>query len=183
MEKISLKVRNATKADIKEIKKLCTKVYTWSKPYSLNILKSQILNFPEGQFVAELNNKIVGYCASIIVTEKEALEKHNWRTITGDGYASTHNPKGEYLYGIEIFVDTELRGKRIGDRLYRQRKELCKKYNLKGIVLGGRIPSLSKKIKKYKTPEQYLEKIQNKEAKDPVISFQQRQGFQILGLL
>jgi len=183
VKKISLVVRNARKSDIPGIKKLCSEVYTWSKPYSTNILKSQIHNFPEGQFVAELNGEIVGYCASIIISEKIALKKHNWNTITGYGYASTHDPKGDYLYGIEIFVDIKLRGRRIGDRFYRQRKELCKQLNLKGIILGARIPTLHKKIKKYKSPENYLKKIDNKEIKDPVISFQQRQGFEILGLL
>ena len=183
MNKALLVLRNATKKDVLQIQSLCALVYPWSKPYSLEILKAQIENFSEGQFVAELEGKIVGYCASIIIGEKLALRPHTWREITGGGYGSTHTASGEYLYGIEIFIDPKMRGKRIGDRFYRKRKELCRQLRLKGIVFGGRLPGLSKKIKKVGTAEEYITAIQTGSLRDPVIGFQLRQGFKVIGLL
>ncbi|MEZ4742548.1 MAG: GNAT family N-acetyltransferase [Bdellovibrionota bacterium] len=183
MTEAVLIVRNAQKKDVKQIQKLCALVYPWGKPYSLDVLRAQIENFSEGQFVAEAQGRIVGYCASIIVNEDLALRPHTWREITGGGYGSTHTPTGEYLYGIEIFIDPKMRGKRIGDRFYRKRKELCRQLRLKGIVFGGRLPGLSKKIKKVGSVEKYLESIRNGSIRDAVIGFQLRQGFKVIGIL
>lgn len=182
MEKINLNIRLAKKSDAKQVKNLSAKIYG-EDPYPIDVLKAQIENFPEGQFVAEMNGEVVGYCASIIINGKKALKPHTWGTITGGGYCSTHNPDGDYLYGVEVFVDPDLRGRRIGDRLYKKRKELCKEYRLKGIIFGGRMPLLAKKIKQIKTPEKYVELVQDKKIKDTVLGFQLRQGFEIHSIL
>jgi hypothetical protein len=81
-----------------------------------------IINFPQGQFVDEYGCKIVGYCASIRLPKERALGEHQWKDLTGKVYASTHNPKGEYLYGVDVFVDPSLRKKYEGVFLYNSRK-------------------------------------------------------------
>lgn len=183
MAKASLIIRNAKISDVKDVQELSAKIYRWSAPYSKEVLKAHVKNFPEGQFVAEFNGKVVGYCACIIVDEELALRPHTWREITGGGYASTHNPMGDILYGMEIFIDPNMRGKRIGDRLYRKRKDLCREYRLKGIVFGGRLPNLHKKIKKAGSVEKYIELVKSKSLRDPVLGFQLRQGFEVIGVL
>ncbi|NPV50658.1 MAG: GNAT family N-acetyltransferase [Candidatus Methanofastidiosum sp.] len=178
-----LVIRNASMKDVKEIHKLSIKTYKEMPPYSLDIIRAQINNFPEGHFVAVYEGKIVGYCSTIRVPEKLALGHHSWKEVTGGGYGSTHDPKGTYLYGIDIFVDSDYRGLKIGERFYRERKKLCKYYRLKGIVFAGRMPLLSKRIKKVGTVENYIEQVKNKKIRDPVISFQIRNGFEIIGIL
>lgn len=182
MKKINLKIRQAKKIDAKQIHILSSLIYG-EEPYPLDILKAQIQNFPEGQFVAELNGEVVGYCASIIIDGKTVLGPHTWGEVTGGGYCSTHNPNGDYLYGVEVFVNPNLQGRRIGDRLYKKRKELCKQYRLKGIIFGGRMPLLAKKIKQIKTPEKYVELVRDKKIKDSVLGFQLRQGFEVHSIL
>lgn len=182
MKKINLKIRQAKKIDAKQIHILSSLIYG-EEPYPLDILKAQIQNFPEGQFVAELNGEVVGYCASIIIDGKKVLGPHTWGEVTGGGYCSTHNPNGDYLYGVEVFVNPNLQGRRIGDRLYKKRKELCKQYRLKGIIFGGRMPLLAKKIKQIKTPEKYIELVRDKKIKDSVLGFQLRQGFEVHSIL
>lgn len=183
--KAKLEVRNASVADIPSIIKLTKKVYLKDPfPYSVGMLRGQINNFPEGQFVAVFEDEIVGYCATFQISEALALNPHTWYEITGGGYASRHDPKGEYLYGMEVCVDPDFRGTRIGQRLYNQRKELCKYKRLRGIIFGGRIPGLSKKTKyKFETPEEYLKLVKEKKIRDKVISFQMRNGFEIIGVL
>src|SRR5436309_1972022 len=129
--KANLIIRNATPTDLIEIQKLSEKVYPDIPPYSVDVLRGQLNNYPEGQFVALYDTKIVGYCATIRVSEQAALAPHTWRQITGGGYGSTHLATGEYLYGMEIFVDPDYRGLRIGERLYSERKKLCQYYRLK----------------------------------------------------
>ena len=74
-------------------------------------------------------------------------------------------------------------GLRIGERLYSERKKLCRYYRLKGIVFGGRMPLLQKRLKQVGTVEQYIEQVKNRKINDPTTSFQLRQGFEIIGVL
>ncbi len=127
--------------------------------------------------------KVIGYCASILVMGKLALSQHTWHEVTGGGYGSTHDPEGDYLYGIEIFVDADFRGMRVGERFYQTRKKLCIEHHLKGIVFGGRLPFLSRKIKQLKTAENYIEAVKTKKIRDTVLSFQLHQDFEVLGVL
>jgi GNAT superfamily N-acetyltransferase len=45
-----------------------------------------------------------------------------WDEITGNGFGSRHDPTGDWLYGYEMCVDPEVRGTRIGRRLYEERR-------------------------------------------------------------
>lgn len=178
-----LVIRNAREADIPEICTLSGRIYKNQPPYTPAQIKGQINNFPEGQFVAEFQGMVVGYCATFIANADMALEPHTWDEITGDGYASRHDPDGEYLYGMEVFIDPDYRKMRIGQRLYNERKKLCQFLRLKGIVFGGRLPGLHKHIKKVTTPENYVQAVVNKELRDPVLSFQLRNGFEVHDIL
>src|SRR5690606_10409639 len=72
---------------------------------------------------------------------------------------------------------------RIGQRLYNERKKLCQSLGLKGVVFAGRIPNLAKRIKKLKTVENYIDQVTHKKIKDPVLSFQLRNGFEVIGVI
>ena len=147
------------------------------------VLHAQIINFPEGQVVVEYEGDIVGYAASFVIDEEAALSPHSWNEITGNGFGSRHNPKGDWLYGMEVCVDPERRRLRIGQRLYDARRELCERLGLKGIVFGGRMPGWGRKRKQYPDPQDYLDAVMAQEINDPVIRFQTRMGFEPIGVL
>jgi predicted amidohydrolase/GNAT superfamily N-acetyltransferase len=178
-------VRNARVKDIPHIRSLVSRVYRTSGmgTYSRPMLMGQIHNFPEGQFVAEYEGTIVGYCATFLIDGKIALQPHTWNEITGGGYASRHDPNGDYLYGMEVCVDPDYRGLRLGQRLYDERKKLARSWDVKGIVFGGRIPTLAKRLRRFGSPEAYLEEVESNRQRDPVLTFQMRNGFEVLGLL
>ena len=144
IKKPSLMIRNATLKDVDNISNLVETVYPTMPPLAKDSIKSLIQHFPKGQFVAEFDGGIVGYCACIMVSSEQALTPHNWDDITAKGYGTTHNPKGEYLYGIETCVDPAYWDLHIGHRIYNERKELCIELHLKGIVTGGRLGELAK---------------------------------------
>ncbi|CAG0910820.1 unnamed protein product, partial [Cyprideis torosa] len=50
-------------------------------------------------------------------------------------------------------------------------------------VFAGRLPTLSKRIKKFGTVEAYVEAIQSKQQRDPVLSFQLRNDFELIGII
>lgn len=177
-------VRKAQLDDVADIQALFVKVYpTSADPYTLAELRGQVNNFPNGVFVAVYEDKIVGYAATLRAMERRIMRRHTWEGITGAGYASTHNPRGDWLYGYEVFVDPDCRRLRIGERLYQARAQLCRHLNLKGIVICGRLPLLRKRIAKLGTAEAYLEAVQDKTIKDPTYSFQIREGFKFVRLV
>ncbi len=178
-----LNVRIAHLADVQGIVELVTRAYPRMNPYRSGMVTGQINAFPEGVWVAALDGRIVGYCATIRVPEPKALASHTWAEITGSGYGSTHDPVGEYLYGYEVCVDPDLRRYRIGQRFYRARRRLTERLSLKGIVIAGRMPNYEKRSKDYPTPEAYLEAVKSRRVRDPVIGFQLRNGFEPLGVL
>lgn len=184
MQKTKLEVRQANSADIDGIFELTAKVYAnIGGGYAKDKIRGQIHNFPEGHFVVILNGVIVGYSASLITTEERALKPHTWHEITGDGYATTHDETGDVLYGYETCVDPDIRGHRVGQRIYNARKRLVKFLRLKGIVFGGRIPNFRKKRKQVHDVHDYIEQVRQKKIKDPTLGFQMRNGFEVIGIL
>src|SRR3546814_18957935 len=71
----------------------------------------------------------------------------------------SHNPDGNWLYGMEGVVHPDYRGMRIGQRLYQARKRLCMDLKLRGIVSGGRIPGLAKNLARYGNAEAYAQAV------------------------
>jgi predicted amidohydrolase/GNAT superfamily N-acetyltransferase len=185
--KPQLVVRNATPQDIPGIQDLIRKVYsgvfTGPVAYSSAQLRGQQTQFPEGQFVAVYEDRIVGFAATFRVDESIALTEHDWSTITGSGYASRHDPEGNWIYGMEVCVDPDLRGLRIGQRLYNARKRLCEYLRLRGITFAGRMPGLARRWRNVGSAERYLELVTEGKQRDPVIGFQMRNGFESIRVL
>jgi predicted amidohydrolase len=134
-------------------------------------IKSLIDKFPEGQVVIKVNGQLAGSALSIILDYDSFEDHHTYKEITGDFTFDTHNPKGDIMYGIDVFIKSEFRGLRLGRRLYDYRKELCEKLNLRGIAFGGRIPNYHKYAKDL-SPKEYIERVKRKEIHDPVLNFQ-----------
>ncbi len=139
-------------------------------------LRTLIEKFPEGQVGIRINNELAGCALSIIVDSEKFNDKHTYEEVTGSYSFSTHDPDGDKLYGIDIFIRPKYRGLRLGRRLYDYRKELCEKLNLKGIVFGGRIPNYYQ-YSATLSPRQYIDKVRKKEIHDPVLNFQMSNDF------
>ncbi|MEO8225378.1 MAG: carbon-nitrogen hydrolase family protein [Gammaproteobacteria bacterium] len=180
---VNLNIRQAAINDIPGISALVERVYADMPPYPAAMLAGQINAFPEGVWVAVLGEQIVGYCATLRLTGDKALKPHTWREITGGGYGATHDVAGEYLYGYEVCVDPDVRRYRIGQRFYRARRKLCEYLRLKGIVIAGRIPNFTRNIRRYNNPQAYVDAVIRKEVRDPVLSFQNKMGFDVIGIL
>ncbi|MGE0409710.1 MAG: GNAT family N-acetyltransferase, partial [Amphiplicatus sp.] len=181
--KPKLIIRNAAAKDAPALAALSRRVYGADFAYNEAMVRGQINNFPDGQFVAEYEGEIVGHCGTFIISGDIALKPHSWVEITGGGFASRHNPDGDYLYGMEVSVHPDFRRLRIGQRFYRVRRELCENLWLKGIVFGGRMPAYHRRDKDYPNPKDYVDAVVEKKLKDPVVNFQLAQGFEPIGVL
>ncbi|MGF1604937.1 MAG: GNAT family N-acetyltransferase [Rhodothalassiaceae bacterium] len=184
-QRAKIEVRPMRVSDVPAVHRLLKKVYRGDTMLTLSPehLRGPLTRFPEGQFVALWEGEIAGFCGTFRISERAALSPHTYAEITGNGYAARHDPKGEWLYGMEVAVDPDTRGRRLGQRLYQARKELCQRLKLKGIVFGGRMPGFSRRRKTYPTPEAYLEAVENRQVRDMVVSFQLNEDFEPIGVL
>lgn len=179
-----IEVRHLTVDDYMSMRESMQESYnSWhDSVWSQEDIERLLTIFPEGQFVVCVNGKVVGTALSIIVNYDEFGDDHTYQQITGEYKFTSHNPKGDVLYGIEIFVHPQYRGLRLARRLYEARKELCEELNLKSIIFGGRIPNYNSYADKI-TAKEYIHKVKMKEIHDPVLSFQLANEFHVRKLL
>lgn len=183
VKKARLVTRNAKENDVNGISELVEAVYPDMPVSKLETIESLIQTFPEGQFVALFDGKIIGYSATIRISSAHAFKPHNWAEISGDGYGTTHDTEGDYLYGLETCVHPAYWHHHVGHRIYNERKELCIRMGLKGIIAGGRMEEFAKEVKTVKTPEKYIEMVQQERIIDHTLLFQLHNGFEVMGVL
>lgn len=138
--------------------------------------------FPEGQVVIKIDGEIAGCALSLIVDYDKIDDNHTYEDIVEGESFKNHDPEGDILYGIDIFIKPEYRSLRLGRRLYDYRKELCETLNLKGIVFGGRMPNYYKYKDRF-SPKEYIEMVKRKEIQDAVLNFQISNDFHPVRIL
>ena len=172
-----LSTRNLRKSDCDDVSGIMAEAYAgmggaWTREQFSTLLSL----FPEGQICIEDKGTVVAAALTLIIDEAALDRNHSYEDIVSDGRFEKHDPDGDFLYGIDLFVHAEYRGMRLGRRLYDARKTLCEQLNLKGIIVGGRIPGYAKYHVEL-SPGEYLRKVQDREIVDPVLTFQLSNDF------
>lgn len=180
---VRLKLRHLRPEDYADIKRVMDELYAdaggaWLEKQ----FRAQLNRFPEGQICIEDNGRVVAVALALVVDYARFGDRHTYDQITGNGFITTHDPNGDTLYGMDVFVDPEYQGMRLGRRLYDARKELCENLNLKAIVGGGRIPGYAQHSESM-TPKEYIALVQSKELFDPILSFQLANDFRVVRVL
>lgn len=179
-------IRTMTKDDIPKVVDLQKIAFpamaaegVYWKPDQLN---AHLEVFPEGQFVAEYNGKIVGSCSSLIIKLKSEYQEHTWKDACGDSFFKNHDPNGDSLYGADVSSHPDHRRLGIATKLYDARKALTIKLNLRRIIAGARLINYCENAKEL-SPLEYVHKVKRHEIKEPVLSFQIRNGFKFIKIL
>lgn len=180
-----VRIRQWTENDIKEIVR-CHKAaypdYPPDEQYDTRVYTMQFNAFPEGQFLAEIDGTVVAYATSIIVQLDPEARYYTYSELTGSGTFRTHTPSGDTLYGADIAVDPEYRGRGFASRLYVQRKKLMKRYNLRRMVAYGRLPGYSEYAGEM-TAEEYVDSVLNGKIKDPALNTHIKAGYKVKKVL
>lgn len=182
----NVKIRNILFEDINKIIELQRKSFpsmlkegsVWREIH----LKSHIQIFPEGQFCAEYNDKIIGSSSSLIITLKPEYALHTFAQATGNSMFTNHDKNGDSLYGADISIHPGFRRLGIATLLYNARKNLVMKQGLRRIIAGGRIYNYHKYAQKL-SPDEYVRMVINKEISDPVLTFQLQNEFKFIKIL
>lgn len=143
-----------------------------------NAIAAQLSRFPEGQFVALLEEdgrmKVVGTAHTMRLSK--APNPGEWMETIGDLGIANHEPDGEWLYGVEMAVHPGYRRLGIGTALYEARFALCKRLNLRGWYAGGMLMGYPK-VADQMSVREYGEKVVRGELVDPTVTMQMRRGF------
>ena len=144
--------------------------------------ESHLQIFPEGQWVALDDARVVGMSAGFLITFDFEHPNHTFDEIIGYGFFTHHDPHGAHFYGADVSVHPDYRGRGIARRLYDARKALVRERGLRGIVTGAMIPGFVHYKTRMDAPT-YVARVVAGEIFDPTLSVQLHQGFHMHGLL
>ena len=131
---------------------------------------------------AQLDGRIVASASSLVMSLTPEYKEHSWKEATAFGMFTNHSLKGDTLYGADISTHPDFSRLGIATMLYDARKELAIKLNLRRMIAGGRLFDYCDYAEKM-TPLEYAEKVVRDEIKDPVLSFQLKNGFSFIKIL
>lgn len=180
----SVKVRRARLDDVPTIYACQAAAYANYGPAGLcdeRLLRMQIEAFPDGQLIATIGKQVVGYAMALIVHLDDESPWYSYAEITGNGTFSTHDPAGDDLYGADMAVHPDYRGLGIAGKLYAARMNILKRFNLRRMVAGGRIPGYREYAGRL-SAEQYVDKVCRGELKDPALTAHLKAGYQVKGV-
>ncbi len=142
--------------------------------------------FPEGQFTAiahhEGGSEPVGATTTFRTTFDFEHIQHTYVEAIADGWLANHEPKGEWLYGVDVSVHPNYRGMRIGRRLYEARRQLVRELNMRGEIAGALMPGYAHHHRDL-TVAQYVLNVWQGRLHDPTLTVQMRNGFKPRGIL
>jgi len=138
--------------------------------------------FPEGQFCVTDGERVVGMTSTIRYDFDFAHPEHTFAEIIAGGWLSTHQPDGRWLYGMDIGVDPEYRGRGIARMLYAARQDTVRALGLAGQVTVG-MPSGYGGVKNRISAADYYAELVAGKRTDPTITVQMHLGFVPRGLI
>lgn len=137
--------------------------------------------FQDGQFVALYNDRVIGMTTSIRY-HLTTNSFHTFNDVLDGGLLNTHEPNGEWLYGMDIGTHPDFRGKGIATYLYDARQSTVHKLSLKGQFTYGMLSGYGA-VQNKMSAEEYYQKVIRHELKDPTVSRQMKNGFTPHGLV
>ena len=185
LAKSKIVVRNTRPEDFPGIAELSREVYAGSPPWNEAFLSSHLQLFPEGQFVAleDDTGRVVGMAASLVILWDDYHMSMDWVSFTSGGWFTNHDPEhGRTLYGAEVMVMPNMQRGGIGKKLYHARRELVQRLGLLRIRAGARLRGYHRYAHRM-TAEEYVARVVQRKISDPTLSFQLREGFEVIGVV
>jgi ribosomal protein S18 acetylase RimI-like enzyme len=178
----AVEIRTMRPEDFAAVAAISRAVYPDSPSWSEGQLQSHLDVFPEGQLVAVRDGSVSGMAASLIVLWDDYSMETSWRDFTDAGMFTNHDPgHGRTLYGAEIMVDPSCQGQGVGKRLYEARRALVVRLGLRRIRAGARLCGYHR-FADTLSPEEYTVRVVRGALTDPTLSFQLKQGFEVIGV-
>lgn len=136
--------------------------------------KRHIEIFPEGQMIVLDGDRVIA--ATTTLMQNHHKGPHTFLEISDNLWLGTHDPKADWLYGLDVSVHPDYQGKGIGREIYNARQEVAKQMGTKGQMTAG-MPIGFDKVKDQMTIAEYCDKLIKGEIIDPTVTAQTKCGF------
>lgn len=155
--------------------------------FTSEMYRAQVAAFPDGQLVALARTpegmQIVGGTTTFRTGETfESEHPPYYFDFIGRGTLTTHEPDGEWLYGIGLMVHPQFRRLGVGSKIYQARQALVRRLNLRGELVAGLLPGYAR-YRDTLSVEDYAARVVAGELADPTLTMQLRNGFTFRRLL
>jgi len=138
--------------------------------------------FPEGQFVALDGDRVVGGTSTCRLHFDFNHVGHSFDDVIQGGWLTSHEPDGDWLYGADISVHPDHRGRGLARGLYAARQHTVRRLGLEGQVAAGMVRGYGA-VKDRMSAEEYYRGLVNGSINDATLSAQMKIGFELRGLL
>jgi len=103
-------------------------------------LERHLTVFPGGQFVALNGDQVIASASSTIISEVNWSSHRSWDETVGGPFLHTFDPAGTTVYGLDISVHPNFRGKGVGRLLYQTRFDLVRRMRMERYGTACRLP-------------------------------------------
>ncbi len=139
--------------------------------------------FPEGQLVAvDEDGTVVGVTTTIRRPFDFEHSGHTWAEILQEGWLTSHDPQGDWLYGCDLGTHPDHRRRGIARELYAARQALVRRLGLRGQVIVGLLAGYGP-LAGEMSADTYYASVVAGERSDPTVSVQMGLGFEPRGLV
>jgi polyketide synthase PksN len=177
-EQREYKVRCAQEADLPELEQLEKGCWEPDLQRPDSVLKKRLKQYPEGQLVLEIDNKIAGVIYSQRIADTEELNRVSMYNVE-----TLHKADGSAIQLLAINVLPELQHKNLGDQLLEFMLERCSLLNgIERIVAVTKCRDYHKHSQT--TPQDYI-RLRNEQGRlvDTILRFHELHGGQIKELV
>ena len=112
--------------------------------------------FPEGQMIVLEGDRVIA--ATTTLMQNYHKGHHTFLEISDNLWLGTHDPKADWLYGLDVSVHPDYQGKGIGREIYNARQEVARTLGTKGQMTAG-MPIGFDKVKDQMTIAEYCDQL------------------------
>jgi 4-aminobutyrate aminotransferase / (S)-3-amino-2-methylpropionate transaminase / 5-aminovalerate transaminase len=169
-------------SQLEELQRLCFPTLAEEQRFKRAHFLKHMELFEDGQIVALDGDAVVGATSTVRLDFDFNHVDHTFADIIQGGWLTSHQPDGVWLYGADLSVRPQYRGRGLATALYAARQEVVWRLKLKGQVTAGMIPGYGP-LKDTMTAEHYYESVLAGRIRDPTLSMQMNVGFEPRGLI
>ena len=169
-------------AQLETLQEMCFQTLAPAERFKKEQYLKHIEIFPDGQFVALDGDRVVGMTSSLRMEFDFEHTDHTFAEVVGGGWLTSHDPKGNWLYGADIGTHPDYRRRGIARGLYAARHDTVRRLRLQGQVTVGMLRGYGA-LKEQISADEYYESMIKGERTDPTVSAQMKVGFRPRGLI
>jgi len=179
---VVLQTRPEHAAQLEELQRVCFPTLDDRERFKAAHYLKHLQLFPDGQFVVLDGDTVVGATTTLRMRFDFEHVDHTFADVIQGGWLTSHDPDGDWLYGADVGVRPEYRGRGLATALYAARQEVVWRLGLKGQVTAGMIRDFGA-VKHRLSAQEYYEGVVGGRIKDATLSMQLGVGFEPRALL